>query len=231
VKSDPTKPPAALLSAVARDLRPVKASPTPLQSALRAVPLAFIVSSLILLPTGLRRDSQTLGPLLTWGASAMQFGLALVLVWIAARESNPAKRLPKDAVYLGTIAILLVVASVTLLTFWTSPTTVSPRVTPLRMGIACGAGSVIAGAILVGVLAGMFRKSLTTRPAVAGALFGAGAGVSINAGWRLACPVSEPWHAFGAHGTALIATIVLGALVGKVLAGRGKSFPSKHGEQ
>ena len=37
----------------------------------------------------------------------------------------------------------------------------------------------------------MFRNSLATRPSVAGALYGAGAGVAINAGWRIACPFPE----------------------------------------
>src|SRR5215467_3922121 len=49
---------------------------------------------------------------------------------------------------------------------------------------------------------------------------GAGAGLAINAGWRIACPISTPWHALGAHGSAIIATMILGAFIGRSLGNR-----------
>jgi Negative regulator of sigma F len=82
------------MRAIAQDLRPVRPSPQPLQLVLRMVPLALLVSSLILLAIGPRHDLGILGPLLTWGASATQFVLAIALIWIAAHESIPAGRLP-----------------------------------------------------------------------------------------------------------------------------------------
>jgi hypothetical protein len=118
-----------------------------------------------------------------------------------------------------------VVVTVTWLTFSTSPVSGFSRGNPLVEGVACGIGSTIAGAILVGLFSWVFRNSLTTRPAVAGALYGAGAGLAINASWRLACPVSTPWHAFGAHGAAVIATAILGAFAGRILAARRRSQP------
>jgi hypothetical protein len=63
----------------------------------------------------------------------------------------------------------------------------------------------------------LFRSSLATRPTIAGAVYGAGAGLAINAGWRIACPISTPWHALGAHGSAIIATVILGAFIGRLL--------------
>ena len=47
-------PPEALMRAIARDLRPVKPSPRPLQLALQTAPFALLVSSLILLAMGIR---------------------------------------------------------------------------------------------------------------------------------------------------------------------------------
>ena len=58
------KPPEALMRAIAQDLRPVRPSPQPLQIALRIVPLALLVSSLILLAIGPRHGLGLLGPLL-----------------------------------------------------------------------------------------------------------------------------------------------------------------------
>lgn len=222
------KPPEALLRAVAQDLKPVRPSPRPVQLALRMVPIALLVSSVILLAIGPRHDLGMLGPLLGWGASAAQFMLAVALVWIAAHESTPAGRLPRQIVYSAAVAASLVVVFVTLLTFSTSPASapllrVPPRVnemlrvSPWIMGFACGIGSTVAGGILVLIFSWLFRNSLATRPTVAGALYGAGAGLAINAGWRIACPVSTPWHALGAHGAAIIATVILGALIGHYL--------------
>ncbi len=225
------KPPEALMRAIAGDLRPVRPSPQPLHLALRMVPLALLVSSAILLAIGPRYDSRILGPLLTWGSSAAQFVLAIALVWIAAHESIPAGRLPRQMVYSAVIAASLIVVFVSLLTFSTSPASepllrVPPRinemlrVSPWIMGFACGIGSTLAGGILVLFFSWVFRNSLATRPTEAGALYGAGAGLAINAGWRIACPVSTPWHALGAHGAAIIATVILGALTGRFLGNR-----------
>jgi hypothetical protein len=225
------KLPEALMRAVAQDLKPVRPAPQPLHLALRVVPLALLVSSLILLALGPRHDSAILGPLLTWGASAAQFALAITLVWIAAHEGMPAGRLPRQLVYFAAVSAALVVVFVTFLTFSTSPASepllrVAPwineklRVSPWIMGFACGIGSTLAGGILVLFFSWVFRYSLATRPTVAGALYGAGAGLAINASWRIACPVSTPWHALGAHGTAIIATVLLGALIGRFLGNR-----------
>src|SRR5215475_15630180 len=103
------KPPEALMRAIAQDLRPVRPSPQPLHLALRMVPVSLLVSSMILLAIGPRHDLSVLGPLLTWGASAAQFALAIALVWIAAHETTPASRLPKQMVYFAAVAASLVV--------------------------------------------------------------------------------------------------------------------------
>jgi hypothetical protein len=225
------KPPEALMRAIAQDLGPVRPSPQPLCLVLRMAPLALLVSSVILLAIGPRQDSRLLGPLLTWGASGAQFVLAIALVWIAAHESMPAGRLPRPMVYTAAFAAFLVVVLVTLLTFSTSPASepllpVPPwvneklRVSPWIIGFACGIGSTVAGGIVVLFFSWIFRNSLASRPTVAGALYGAGAGLAINAGWRIACPFSTPWHALGAHGAAVIATVILGALIGRYLGNR-----------
>jgi hypothetical protein len=221
------KPPEALMRAIAQDLRPVKPGPRPVRLALQTAPFALLVSSLVLLAVGIRGDSGILGPLLTWGASAAQFTLAIVLVWIAAHESVPAGRLPRGTVYSAAVAALLVVVAITLSTFSISPVGSTLRVAgalrvvpPWIMDLACGIGSTVAGGILVLLFSWIFRNSLATRPTVAGALYGAGAGVAINAGWRIACPYPTLRHTLGAHGTAIVATVLLGALIGRFLRAR-----------
>ena len=225
------RPPEALMRAIAQDLKPVRPSPQPLHLALRMAPLALLVSSLILLAIGPRYDLRLLGPLLTWGASAVQFVLAIALVWIAAHESIPVGRLPRHIVYSAALVASLVVVFISLVTYSTSPASepllrVPPlvnealRSSPWIMGFACGIGSTLAGGVLVLFFSWAFRNSLATRPTEAGALYGAGAGLAINAGWRIACPVSTPWHTLGAHGAAIVATTILGALIGRFLGNR-----------
>ena len=221
------KPPEALMRVIAQDLRPVKPAPRPLSLALKTAPVALLVSSLILLALGIRGDSSVLGPLLTWGASAAQFILAITLVWMAAHESTPSGRLPKGTVYSGAVAALLVVVAITVSTFSVSPVGSTLRVAgvvrvvpPWIMDLACGVGSTVAGGMLVLLFSWVFRNSLAIRPTVAGALYGAGAGLAINAGWRIACPYPTLRHALGAHGTAIVATVLLGALIGRFLGAR-----------
>lgn len=224
---DSTRPPEALLSVVARDLRPVKPSPLPLGLVLRMAVPAAIVSSLVLLFLGVRRDFRILGPLLTWGASVAEFGLAILLVWVAAHENTPSKRLPRGKVYLVVITTVLAVIALTCLTSWTNPSTGSSRITPWVAGLTCGVGATIAGGILIGLFSWVYRDSLVTRPTLTGALYGAGAGVAINSGWRIACPGSAPGHVFGAHGTAVIATVLFGALAARILMSRARASRSE----
>jgi hypothetical protein len=221
------KPPEALMRVIAQNLRPVKPSPRPLSLALKTAPVALLVSSLILLALGTRGDSRVLGPLLTWGASAAQFILAIALVWMAAHESTPSGRLPKETVYSAVVAALLVVVAITVSTFSVSPVGSTLRVAgvlrvvpPWILDLACGVGGTMAGGILVLLFTGIFRNSLATRPTVAGALYGAGAALAINAGWRIACPYPTLRHALGAHGVAILATVLLGALIGRFLGAR-----------
>jgi hypothetical protein len=219
MKYNPSHPSDALLAAISGDLRPVKPAPLPSRLALRVAPIALVISSMILL-IGLRRDAVSLGPLLTWGASMAQFGLAIMLTWIAVRESTPARRLPTNLVWVATAATSLVVIAISLWTFAASPLSKPLRVSSLVMGLACGIGGTVAGTLLVVLFTLVFRRSLVARPGGAGALYGAGAGVAVNAGWRLACPLSTPWHSIGAHGSAIVATTLLGAIAARRISKR-----------
>ncbi len=214
------KPPEALVQAIARDLAAVKPSPPPLRLALRMVPTALLFSCLIFVAMGIRRDSGTLGTLLTWGASLSQFLLAIVLVWIAAHEGTPAGRLSRQIVRSVGVAAFLAVVCITLLTASLSPAGRPAPVSPWIAGFACGLGSTIAGGILILLFGLIYRKSIAAQPTMAGALYGAAAGVAINADWRIICPVSTLAHTLGAHGAAILATMLFGAALGRAWGAR-----------
>jgi hypothetical protein len=222
MKHDSLQPPPFLLTEISRDLHPVKAAPVPSRLALRVLPLvalAALAALVLLARIGLHGDLAALGPLLAWGISSVQIGLGILLVWIAARESTPARRLPGNLVVSAALATWFLLTAVALWTFAVNPT-VAPGGSAWRLGLFCGVAGTVAGGLLVTALAWFFRHSLAARPALAGALYGAGAGVAVNAGWRLACPISTPWHSLTAHGGAIIATTILGAVASHVMAKR-----------
>jgi hypothetical protein len=171
----------------------------------------------------LRRDATTRGPLVTWGASLVLVALGVLLVWIAARENTPAHRLPAPWVNAALAATWLILIAIAGWTFAASPKVLWSNVALLRAGFVCAAGGTLAGAVLVAAFAGAFRDALAARPSLTGALYGSGAGIIVNAGWRLACPISTPWHFLAAHGPAVAATALLGAVAANVIAKRSRS--------
>jgi hypothetical protein len=67
---------------------------------------------------------------------------------------------------------------------------------------------------LAGVLA---ARAYPTRPALAGALLGLGAGLMADAGWRLFCHFSEPDHVLPAHLGAIVAAALAGSALVAVI--------------
>jgi hypothetical protein len=213
-----SQPPKALLEVISRDMQPVKPLPVPSRVAIRAAVLAVLAVIAVLVVEGLRRDVAKLGPVLSWGASAAQLGFGLLLVWIAARESTPGRRLPTRFVRLAAVAAVMIVLAVTWWTFAMRPIVIPARFSAWRLGWLCGSNGAIAGALLMILFVWLFRHSLAARPAVAGALYGAGAGIAVNSGWRLSCPVSAPSHSLGAHGAPILFTTLLGSLAAYLIS-------------
>jgi hypothetical protein len=60
-------------------------------------------------------------------------------------------------------------------------------------------------------------RALPTRPAVAGALYGLGAGLMNDAGVRIFCWVDSPRHVLIAHGGAILFLAITGALAATLI--------------
>ena len=68
-------------------------------------------------------------------------------------------------------------------------------------------------------------RAYPTRPALAGALLGLGAGLMADAGWRLFCHFSEPAHVLSAHlGAVVIATLLGSALATAICRAQRRSW-------
>jgi hypothetical protein len=197
-------PPDALLAEVSRDLRAVRPWPTPWRDALRLSPLALGIIVALPVLVGLRQDAAAVGPLAVWGVSLIQVALGIVLIWMATREGRPARRL-----------------------FSKSPTHVPHGISPWLAGMVCYLGSTVAATPLFALAAWFHSRFVSPRPALAGGLYGAGAALTSNAGWRLICPISTPWHVLTAHGGSVISITLLSALTAHLVAARARrSSPS-----
>ena len=111
-------------------------------------------------------------------------------------------------------AVLLVVG-VTLLS---ASLSVVPLRAALVVGGMCFAGSLASALPLVALAGALAARAFPLRPAVAGALYGLGAGLIADAGWRLFCEFGAPSHVLVAHLGAVVAASGTGAALALVLA-------------
>jgi hypothetical protein len=215
-------PPAELLAEISRDLRPVRPWPAPWQEALRLSPLALGIIVALPVLVGLRRDAVAVGPLVAWGVSLVQVALGIVLIWMATREGRPVRRLPRGVVLAVLAGAGFMVVAVSLLTFSKSPTHVPSGISPWLVGMVCYLGSAVAATPLFALAAWFHSRFVSPRPALAGGLYGAGAALTSNAGWRLICPISTPWHVLTAHAGSVITISLLSALIAHLVAARAR---------
>ena len=215
-------PPDTLLAEVSRDLRAVRPWPTPWRDVLRLTPLVLGIIIALPLLLGLRRDVVIIGPLVAWGVSLIQVALGIVLIWMATREGRPARRLPRGLVRAALAAAGFMVVAVSLLTFSRSPTHVPHGISPWLAGTFCYFGSTVVATPFFALAAWFHSRFVSPRPALAGGLYGAGAALTADAGWRLVCPISNPWHVLTAHGGSVISIALLSALAAHFVATRAQ---------
>jgi hypothetical protein len=84
----------------------------------------------------------------------------------------------------------------------------------------CFAGTLASATPPLLVSAWLVARAFPLRPAVAGLLYGIGAGLMADAGWRLFCHFSDPGHVFGAHLAAVAASALVGSQFASFLGRR-----------
>jgi hypothetical protein len=212
---EPIQLPNTLRVAIARDLHPVRPLAAPSRRVLVVAPIAVALLFASTMMFGLRRDALTLGPWLTWTASTLQMLLGLLLIVAALREAVPGTTLSRRAlgVVFGTAAVA--VLSITFMTWIVSPTTIAPGFVRYVWSV-CVAGGVLSALPVLAVSGWLAARAFPLRPGIAGAIYGLGAGLIADAGWRLFCHFSEPSHVLGSHALAIALVAILGSL---------KSFP------
>jgi hypothetical protein len=197
---------------IADSLTPVRPLAPPSRRVWLLVPLGLLLAASAPALGGQRGDLGSYHPLVTWGLTALQSFAGLWLLALGFREAVPGRNLSSRALtFAGTLTAFLVLA-ITLVTNAVSPTVV-PIGRELRYWIECVAGPMAIGAPFMIAATLMALRAFPTRPAIAGALCGASAGILADAGWRLACWISEPSHIIGSHGLAVLGLAAAGSLL------------------
>jgi len=213
--------PVELRAFVARDLRPVKPLAPPLRRALGLVPVAIGLLCAAVVIFGMRRDATRIGLALTWGASTLQIVLGLALVVAALREAVPGTTLPRRVVGAALGTVIVAVLTITILTWTTSPTEIAPGFVAWVWGV-CLTGTIVSALPALALAGWLAARAFPLRPRLTGALYGVGAGLMADAGWRLFCHFSHPAHVFGAHTLGIAATGALGVVLANWLVRSGE---------
>jgi len=205
--------PNGLREAVADDFRPVRPLHPAWMRTMLAVASLAVVLAFVLARASLRPDIDQLPMWLSWGCSALQLVLGVLLVGLAMRESVPGEGLPGGAVRLAAATALAVQVLVGIAT-----SIYSPAITMPGSGIAPGIGclkheSVMALPTFVATLWLVFR-ALPLRAPTAGLLGGAGATVASDGIIHLLCPMSNLSHVLVWHSGAVILFMAVGWTAG-----------------
>ena len=207
-----TQVPAELFSVVKRDLSPIRPLASPSWRALALLPLGLLL--LAGMPAFWHWQANVkLAPWASWGWSALEMGLSLIILAAAFREAVPGRELSGRK-----LSALIVIACAGLVLF-NSGTQPPPPATAqdwmhwvwecIYMTISFSIPALIAPAWLV-------ARALPNRPALTGALCGLGVGIMADAGLRLFC-----WdggtHLIVAHGGAIVLLVALGAICATVV--------------
>jgi hypothetical protein len=203
--------PDELRALITRDLRPIAPLAAPVRRSLGLVPIAVALLFAAVVIFGLRRDAGRIGLLLTWGASTLEMILGLALVVAALREAVPGTTLPRRVAGIAFGSAVVAVLTITFLTWAASPTTIAPGFLTYVWGI-CLTGTIVSALPVLAVAGWLAARAFPLRPRLAGALYGVGAGLIADSGWRLFCHFSHPAHVLGAHTLGIVATGTLGMI-------------------
>lgn len=182
--------PAELRDRLAADYHPVRALRSPWTRALWVLPVAVLALVAAPIAFNVRQDATRLGWLALWGFSVLQCGLGFVVVAAALRESVPGRGWSRGATALWLTMPVILMVGVTLASWQASPVSLS-RGWWLVWGV-CFSGSAATALPVVALASVLAARAYPTRPALAGALLGLGAGLMADAGWRVFCHLASP---------------------------------------
>ena len=204
--------PAELRDRLRVDYAPVRVLWSPWTRAMSLLPFAAVALLAAPFVFNVRADAERLGWFGVWGLSLVQLALGLLMIGAALRESVPGRDWSPRATAAWLLLPVAAVIAVTLASWEVSPTFI--RRDWWQIGTMCFSGSAASALPMVALAGILAARAYPTRPAVAGAILGGGAGLMADAGWRIFCHFSEPAHVLSAH----LAAVLVAALIGSLAA-------------
>jgi len=210
--------PEALRRSISDDLEPVRPLPPAWMRTLQAAAVAAIGLALVIFVFKLspRPDMEQLPMWLSWGCTALQLGIGVLLLGMALREAIPGQGVPIGAVALGVGTAVLIQILVGIATWMHSTGMPLEKGHGLSAGITCTTHDIAMALPALLVTLWLVFRALPLRPSIAGLLGGTGAAVTADAVTHILCPMSDLRHVLVWHTGALIGLMLVGWLAGKL---------------
>lgn len=207
--------PPDLRAAIERDLKPARPLARPAVRALVLVPIAIAIVIGVPSVYAFRPDMAVIGFVRAWGFSIGQAVAGCTIVAVALRESVPGRALSRVA--LAAIIGLGIALPAAVLLLTTSTFTVGPADHAAWEGFVCFRTSALAALPALLFAGALAARAFPVRPAVAGALYGLGAGLMSDAGLRLYCDYSVVTHVVFSHMGAVAGVTLAGAALASII--------------
>ncbi len=210
--------PESLRRSISADLEPVRPLPPAWMRTLKAAAVAAVGLALVIIIFKLspRADLEQIPMWLSWGCTALQLGVGILLLGMALREAVPGQGVPLGAVALGIGTAVLIQVLVGIATWMHSPGMPLLKGQCVSTGITCTTHDLAMALPALAVTLWLVFRALPLRPSIAGLLGGAGAAVTADAITHVLCPMSDLRHVLVWHTGALIGLMLVGWLAGKL---------------
>jgi len=210
--------PEGLRRTISNDLTPVRPLPPAWMRTLYAVAvaaagLAIVVTAFKLT---LRPDMEQLPMWLSWGCTALQLVVGVVLVGMALREAVPGSGVPAGAITLALSTGVVMQILVGIATWMHSPGMPLTKGHGLKAGVTCSTHDLALALPALAVTLWLVFRALPLRPSIAGLLGGTGAAVTADAINHILCPMSDLRHVLVWHTGMLFGLMVVGWVAGKL---------------
>jgi hypothetical protein len=210
--------PEGLRRAISDDLAPVKPLPpvwmrTLYAVAVAAAGLAVVVTAFKL---SLRPDMEQLPMWLSWGCTALQLVVGVVLVGMALREAVPGSGVPSGAVTLAVSTGVVMQVLVGIATWMHSPGMPLIKGHGLNAGVTCSTHDAALALPALAITLWLVFRALPLRPSIAGLLGGTGAAVTADAINHILCPMSDLRHVLVWHTGMIFGLMIVGWAAGKI---------------
>jgi hypothetical protein len=194
---------------VARDLKPVRPLLPPGRRLLLLIPIAIVAAGYS--PAiATRGDLGQLGIWASWGLSAAQWTIGLLILGVALRYAVPGRGVSRRFLIATLAAAPATILAVTAITYIVEPSGVPPGMA-FTYWWACVRDPLMIAAPMFLVASVLTMRAHPTRPVLVGAMCGLAAGLLADSGFRLFCEVSSPAHVLGAHSLAIVLMAGFGA--------------------